>query len=73
MKPTTGRALTLLLSKEWVSGNELFLVAGTRYGARLDELKEQGYRWDKRWIRGSRVPHYHLILPHEQLTLDGAA
>jgi hypothetical protein len=48
-------------------------VAGTRYGARLDELKEQGYRWDKRWIRGSRVPQYRLVLPDEQLTMDGAA
>jgi hypothetical protein len=73
MKPTTGRALTLLLSKEWVSGNELFLVAGSRYGARLDELKALGYRWDKRWVRGSRVPQYRLVLSDEQLTLDGAA
>jgi biotin operon repressor len=73
MKPSTKRALATLLSKEWVSGNELFLVAGTRYGARLDELKEQGYRWDKRWMRGSRVPQYRLILPDEQLALDGAA
>jgi hypothetical protein len=73
MKPSTKRALDLLLKKSWVSGNELFLVAGTRYGARLDELKEQGYRWDKRWIRGSRVPQYHLILPDEQLTLDQTA
>lgn len=72
MKPSTRCALTLLLSKEWVSGNELFQVAGTRYGARLDELKnDHGYRWEKRWIKGSAVPLYHLLLPTEpeQLTL----
>ena len=60
MKPSTREALTLLLSKEWVSGNELFKVAGTRYGARLDELKPLGWRWEKRWIKGRRVPMYRI-------------
>jgi hypothetical protein len=70
VKPATRRALHQLLSKEWVSGNELFQVAGTRYSARLDELKPDGYRWEKRWIKGSAVPLYHLLSPEpEQQTL----
>ncbi len=76
MKPSTRRALTLLLSREWVSGNELFQVAGTRYGARLDELKNDlGYSWEKRWVKGSMVPFYHLLPPEkpEQLTLGVAS
>ncbi len=57
MKPSTRRALTLLLSREWVSGNELLQVAGTRYSARLDELKNDlGYSWEKRWVKGRAVP-----------------
>ncbi len=76
MSPSTRRALTLLLSREWVSGNELFQVAGTRYGARLNELKnDHGYRWEKRWIKGRAVPFYHLLPPEkpEQLRLDQVA
>ena len=72
MKPTTRSALTLLRSREWVSGNDLFQVAGTRYGARLNELKnDHGYRWEKRWIKGRAVPFYRLLLPEkpEQLSL----
>lgn len=70
MKPATRRALHLLLSKEWCSGNELFQVAGTRYGARLDELKPLGYRWEKQWRPGSAVPYYHLLSPEpEQLRI----
>ena len=70
MKPATRKALYLLLSKEWVSGNELFQVAGTRYGARLDELKALGYSWDKRRVKGSSVPLYRIHPPQpEQLEL----
>lgn len=60
LKPAARRALALLLSKEWVSGNELFQVAGTRYGGRLNELKDHGWTWDKRWIKGSAVPLYRI-------------
>ena len=63
MKPSTRRALALLLSKEWVHGNELFQVAGTRYGGRLDELKAMGYSWDKEWRPGSAVPWYRIHAP----------
>jgi hypothetical protein len=63
MKPATRRLLLRLQQDEWVSGNELFQVAGTRYGARLDELKALGYRWDKKWVHGSRVPLYRLHPP----------
>lgn len=71
MKPSARRAYTLLLDGGWHSGNELFRVAGTRYGARLDELKhELGIDWEKRWIRGSAVPLYRLVQPEpEQQTL----
>jgi hypothetical protein len=71
MKPQTRAILHLLLSKEWVSGNELYQIAA-RYGARLDELKPLGYSWDKRWIKGSSVPLYRLHAPAVQLTLDVA-
>ena len=73
MKPQTRRALYLMKSKEWVSGEELREVAGGRYGARLGELKPLGYRWEKKFIRGYSVPWYHLILPDRQLTLDDVA
>ncbi|MCA1570862.1 MAG: hypothetical protein LC798_11195 [Chloroflexi bacterium] len=73
MKPSTRAARELLLSREWVSGNDLFEVAGTRYGARLDELKLLGYRWEKRWIKGSAVPLYHLLPPEPEQQTMGLA
>jgi hypothetical protein len=73
MKPQTRAILDLLLSKEWVSGNELLGLGIGRYGARLNELKALGYSWDKRWVHGTRVPLYHIRLPERQLTLDDVA
>jgi hypothetical protein len=65
MKPSARRLLTLMLSKEWVSGNEMFEAAGTRYGARLADLKELGYTWDKRPVPGSAVPMYRIHPPRQ--------
>ena len=72
MKPQTRRILEVLLSKEWVSGNDLYDIAA-RYGARLDELKPLGYRWDKKWVKGSAVPFYRIHVPSVQLTLEDVA
>ena len=63
MKPATRAALSLLLSKEWVSGNELADVAGYRYPARLGELKPLGFSWDKKYLRGRSVPIYRIHAP----------
>lgn len=60
LKPSTRRALHLLLSREWVSGNDLMEAAGTRYPARLGELKPLGWRWDKKYLRGRAVPMYRI-------------
>jgi hypothetical protein len=76
VKPTTRAALSLLLSREWVSGNDLMEVAGTRYPARLGELKPLGWRWKKRWVRGRSVPMYRIYRaePEQQtLRLDVAS
>ena len=62
VKPTTRRALELLKSREWVHGEALREVAGSRYGARLDELKPLGYSWEKKRIKGYAVPFYHLVI-----------
>lgn len=71
MKPRTRAVLNRLLADEWVSGNELFQVGGTRYGARLFELKhEHGIDWEKRPApNGSHVPQYRLVREPEQQTL----
>jgi hypothetical protein len=73
LTPAARRALYLLKSREWVNGEELRSVAGSRYGARLDELKPHGYSWDKKRIRGTPVPYYRLVLPVQQLPLDLAS
>lgn len=73
MKPSTRRLLHFLLAHrgEWISGNRLFEVAGTRYGAaRLFELAhDHGYEWEKRYVRGTRVPEYMLPAEPEQLRI----
>ena len=70
MKPSTARLAAFLRAHrgEWLSGNRLFEVAGTRYGARLHELAhDHGYAWEKRYVRGTRVPEYRLPHDDEQL------
>lgn len=72
MKPATRRLLAFMLAHrgEWMSGNRLFEVAGTRYGARLFELShDHGYQWEKRYVRGTRVPEYRLPSVDEQIAL----
>jgi hypothetical protein len=72
MKPSTARLLAFLVIHrgEWISGNRLFEVAGTRYGARLFELShDHGYEWEKRYVHGTRVPQYRLPLEDEQLRI----
>lgn len=75
MKPATRRLLTFMLANPgWQSGNRLFEVAGTRYGARLFELAhEHGYPWEKRYVKGTRVPQYRLLTEPQQLTLGVAS
>lgn len=76
MKPATRRCLSRMLAANgaWISGNELFQVAGTRYGARLFELKhEYGYAWEKRYVRGTRVPQYRLSSEPVQQTMGLAS
>lgn len=76
MKPATRRLLTFMLAHrgEWQSGNRLFEVAGTRYGARLFELAhEHGYAWEKRYVRGTRVPEYRIPAEPEQQSMGLAS
>jgi len=73
MKPSTSRCLARLRGGEWVSGNQLFEVAGTRYGARLFELRQEGHVIEKRPAPRSAVPQYRIVEPDEQLRLEGIA
>ena len=76
MKPQTRKLHTFLLAHrgEWLSGNRLFEIAGTRYGARLFELAhDHGQTWEKRYVRGTRVPEYRYPVADEQLTLGVAS
>jgi hypothetical protein len=72
VKPTTARCLARLRQADggWISGNFLFQVGGTRYGARLFELRGEGFVIEKRPApNGSHVPEYRLV-EERQLTLD---
>ncbi len=74
MKPSTARCLARLRGGEWVSGNQLFEVAGTRYGARLFELRtDYGFVIEKRPAPPSAVPLYRIVEADEQLTLERVA
>ncbi|MCA1572757.1 MAG: hypothetical protein LC798_21185 [Chloroflexi bacterium] len=76
MKPTTRRLAIFMRNHrgQWLSGNRLFEVAGTRYGARLFEMAhDHGIAWEKRYVRGTRVPEYRVPLVDEQLRLEGIA
>lgn len=76
MKPSTRRALALLTSADgaWLSGNRLFEVSGTRYGARLFELRAMGYVIEKRPApNGSHVPEYRLVPEPVQQTMGLAS
>ncbi|MCC6312232.1 MAG: hypothetical protein IT345_15150 [Trueperaceae bacterium] len=76
MKPTTRRLHTFMLAHrgEWVSGNRLFQVAGTRYGARLFELAhDHDIAWEKRYVKGTRVPEYRYPVEPEQLRMELAS
>jgi hypothetical protein len=72
MKPSTARLLAFLVIHrgEWISGNRLFEVAGTRYGARLFELPFVAVVMrQKRYVHGTRVPQYRLPAEDEQLRI----
>ncbi len=73
MKPSTARCLACLRGGEWVSGNQLFEVAGTRYGARLFELRQEGHVIEKRPAPHSAVPQYRIVEKPEQLKWDVAS
>lgn len=72
MKPSTARVLDRLRAAggAWVSGNRLFEVGGTRYGARLFELRGMGFDIQKRPApNGSHVPEYRIQEEPEQLRI----
>lgn len=46
------RLLTLLSDHQWHTNRELEAVAGNRYGARLNELKDAGHAWVKEHVSG---------------------
>jgi hypothetical protein len=76
MKPSTSRVLARLVMADgaWISGNRLFEVGGTRYGARLYELRhEHGIDWEKRYVNGTRVPQYRLVPADEQQSMGLAS
>lgn len=56
----------------WVRGGRLVEVGGTRFGARLFELKEFGYAHEKRHDPTSAQPMYRLYPVDRQLTLEEA-
>ena len=73
MKPTCKAVLDRLRAADgaWISGNRLFEVGGTRYGARVFELRHlYGHAIERRSARnGSAVDEYRLVTEPEQLRI----
>ena len=73
MKPTCKAVLARLRAADgaWISGNRLFEVGGTRYGARVFELRHlHGHVIERRSARnGSAVDEYRLVEQPEQLRI----
>lgn len=76
MKPTARRALALLRSTDgaWISGNRIAEVAGYRFGGRLFELRQAGFRIERRSApNGSPVDEYRLLEKPVQQSMDLAS
>ena len=76
MKPTARRALYVLRAADgaWLSGNRIAEVAGFRFGARLFELRAEGYTIERRSApNGNATDEYRLVEKPEQLELGVAS
>jgi hypothetical protein len=59
-KPLRDRLFDWLSDLRWHTYKELRTIGGTRYGARILELKRLGYRIETRNIEGSTGKEYRL-------------
>ena len=57
----------LMQDGRWHHMAEMQRVGGWRYGARLHELKNQGWQYEKRSV-GNDVFEYRLLIEARQLT-----
>lgn len=77
MSPKTRAAYELLKAADggWVAGGRLIEASGSRFGARLFELRhEYGLTIEKRPApNGSHVPWYRLVPEDEQLAMELAS
>lgn len=73
MKPSCARVLARLRAADgqWVPGVALAMpdTGGLRFGGRIHELRQMGYRIERQSSKRSAVDEYRLIEQPEQLRI----